>query len=62
MAKGYTPNNARDAYGWTSALQHYHVELTLGLDQILWWAEQHDLIWNMCYAEFVCKHAETGEH
>ena len=32
------------------------------LDHILWWAEQHDLIWNMYHAELMCKHTETGKH
>ena len=54
-------NKAKEANGWIPALQHYHVELTLGW--IIFYDELNKTTYlgNMCYVEFVCKHTETGQ-
>ena len=62
VAKDFTPMRLREANGWIPALQHNHVELTLGW--IIYCDELNNTTWlgNMCHAELVCKHTETGKH
>ena len=55
-------NKAKEANGWIPALQHHHVELTLGW--IIYCDELNNTtcLGHMCHVELMCKHTETGWH
>ena len=58
----FNTNKAKEANGWTPALQHYHVGITMGRN--ICCDEPNNMTWlgNMCHAKLMCKHTETGRH